>query len=445
MSSVAIEILVVLALVLANGIFAMSEMAIVSSRKVRLQDMADRGDAKAQAALHLANSPNQFLSTVQVGITLISILQGAGGAAPLANRLAVPLSQIPGLRPYSQPLSFGIVVVAITYLSLILGELVPKRLALNSPEKIAVTVAAPMRHLSAIAHPLVHLLSISTEAVSRLFGDHHSAEEQWVTEDEIKVIVRQSAEAGMLEAAEQDMVERVFHLGDQQVSALMTPRLDIVWLDLNDPIDVNRQKIIASGHGRFPVCHDNLDNVVGIAHVTHLLERCLSGQPLDLTANLRQPLFIPENTSGFRLLESFKQSGTHMALIVDEYGVTQGLVTLNDVMEVIIEDIPFADHPYESPMIQREDGSWLMDGMLPIDKFCEVFDLEEVLEDERGGYQTLGGFVINQLGRIPSSSDHFEWEGLRFEVMDMDGNRVDKMLVAPIAPSQPPQDNTPEE
>ncbi|MBD2463968.1 HlyC/CorC family transporter [Oscillatoria sp. FACHB-1407] len=435
MSSVVFEILVVLFLIIANGVFAMSEMSVVSARKTRLQELAERGDAKAQAALDLANSPNRFLSTVQVGITLIGILAGAFGGATLSEKLAVVVDRVPFLAPYSEAVSLVIVVLIITYLSLIVGELVPKRLAMSNPEKIASFIAQPMGWIAAIAYPVVHLLSSSTEAVLNLLGVRHDSNVPLVTEEEIKVLVRQGAEAGMFEVAEQDMVERVFHLGDQHVSALMTPRLDIVWLDINDSLEMNREKMIESRHSRFPVCQDTLDNILGVLHVTDVTVRSLSGQPLDLLTDLRQPLFVPESTRALKVLELFKQSGTHMALIVDEYGVTQGIVTLNDVMEVIIGDIPFADQPQESPAIQREDGSWLLDGMLPIDKFRELFELED--PEERSSYQTLGGFVINQLGRIPTSSDHFEWEGFRFEVVDMDGNRVDKMLVMPLQARSP--------
>ncbi|MBD1910743.1 MULTISPECIES: hemolysin family protein [unclassified Leptolyngbya] len=437
MSSASFEILIVLVLILANGLFAMSEMSIISARKTRLLERAERGDRKAQVALELANSPNRFLSTVQVGITLIGILAGAFGGATLAGRLANLLAKIPFLAAYSQPVAFGIVVLITAYLSLIVGELVPKRLALSNPEEIAVRMATPMRWLSAIAYPLVHLLSVSTETVINLLGVRQSLEDQLVTEEEIKVMVRQGAEAGMFEAAEQDMVERVFRLADQSTGSLMTPRLELVWLDLNDSDEVNHQKIITNNHSRYPVCEGYLDNVLGVVYVTDLMACSLKHQPIDLVSNLRQPLYIPEQTTALKVLEVFKESGTHMALVVDEYGVIQGAVTLNDVMEVIIGDIPFSDHNFEAPITQREDGSWLMDGMLSIDKLKEEFDVEELPGEDRGNYQTLAGFVISQLGRIPTAADYFEWGGYRFEVMDMDGNRVDKMLVTPLPPEEP--------
>jgi putative hemolysin len=429
-----LEILVIFLLMIANGLFSMSEMAIVSARRARLQELVEQGDVKARVALELANSPNRFLSTVQVGITLIGILTGAFGGATLANSLSPYIALIPAFRASSDAIAFGLVVLLITYLSLIIGELVPKRLALNSPERIASAVAIPMRGIARLTSPIVHLLSLSTEAVLKLLRADAASDEPLVTEEEIKVLVRQGTEAGMFEAAEQDMVERVFRLGDQQVSGIMTPRPDITWLDLNDSAEVNRRKMVESRHSRFPVCQETLDNVLGVVHVTDVLTRSLSGEPIDLATLLRQPLFLPEGTHALKVLERFKQSGTHIAMIVDEYGVIQGMVTLNDVMEVIIGDVPFADNPPEEMIIQRDDGSWLLDGMLSVEEIKELLDLDELPGEERGNYQTLGGFVITQLGQIPKSSDHFEWEGFRFEVMDMDGNRVDKVLVVPHKP-----------
>ena len=430
MTSISLEILIILLLIVANGIFAMSEIAIVSARKVRLQQLANQGNTKARTALELANAPNHFLSTVQIGITLIGILAGAFGGATLSRTLASALNQIPALAPYSQALSFGVVVVVITYLSLIIGELVPKRLALNSPEQVAANVAIPMRFIAKIAAPVVHLLSASTETVLRLLGIEPSTDPQ-VTEEEIKVLIEQGTEAGTFEPAEQNMVERVFRLGDRPVSALMTPRPDIIWLDLEDSTEENRQKIINSCHSRFPVCQGGLDNVLGAIHVTDLLGRSLAGQPLDLTIGLGQPLYVPESTRGLKVLELFKQTGIHMVLVVDEYGVIQGLVTLNDILVEIVGDVPSAGELEEPMAVQREDGSWLLDGMLPVDEFFEMFKIEEAPREHRGNYQTLGGFVITHLGRIPTAADHFEWEGMRFEVMDMDGNRVDKVLLVP--------------
>jgi putative hemolysin len=432
MSSITFEILIILVLIIANGVFSMSEMAIVSARKVRLQQLANQGDAKAKAALKLAESPNHFLSTVQVGISLIGILTGAFGGATIANRLAVYVKLVPLLAPYSEPISFGIVVLIITYLSLIVGELVPKRLALNNPERIASIVAIPMQALAAIASPVVFLLSASTDLILRVLGITASTEPQ-VTEEEIKILIEQGTEAGTFEEAEQDMVERVFRLGDRPVSYLMTPRPDIVWLDLEDTAEENRQKMVDSAYSRYPVCQAGLDNVLGVIPVTDLLARSFRGEPLDLTVGLRQPVFVPESTRGLKVLELFKQTITHMALVVDEYGVIQGLVTLNDIMSEIVGDVPSTDGQDQPQAVQREDGSWLLDGMLPVEEFLELFGMEEWESEERGSYQTLGGFVITHLGRIPAAADHFEWQSMRIEVMDMDGNRVDKVLVVPKA------------
>ncbi|MEH2041100.1 hemolysin family protein [Nostoc sp.] len=432
MSSITFEILIILVLIIANGVFSMSEMAIVSARKVRLQQLANQGDAKAMAALKLAESPNHFLSTVQVGISLIGILTGAFGGATIANRLAAYVRLVPLLAPYSEPISFGVVVLIITYLSLIVGELVPKRLALNNPEKIASAVAIPMRALSAIASPMVYLLSASTDLILRMLGITASTDPQ-VTEEEIKILIEQGTEAGTFEEAEQDMVERVFRLGDRPVSYLMTPRPDIVWLDLDDSAEENRQKMVDSAYSRYPVCQGGLDNVLGVIPVTDLLARSFRGEPLDLTIGLRQPVFVPESTRGLKVLELFKQTITHMALVVDEYGVIQGLVTLNDIMSEIVGDVPSTDGQDQPQAVQREDGSWLLDGMLPVEEFLELFGMEEWESEERGSYQTLGGFVITHLGRIPAAADHFEWQSMRIEVMDMDGNRVDKVLVVPKA------------
>lgn len=430
MSSITFEILIILVLIIANGVFSMSEMAIVSARKVRLQQLANQGDAKARAALKLAESPNNFLSTIQVGISLIGILTGAFGGATIASRLALHIRRIPFLALYSEAISFGIVVLIITYLSLIVGELVPKRLALNNPERIAATVAIPMRALAALASPAVHLLSASTEMVLRTLGITPS-EEPLVTEEEIKILIEQGTEAGTFEAAEQDMVERVFRLGDRPVNSFMTPRPDIVWLDLDDSQEENRQKLSENAYSRYPVCQGGLDNVLGMIPVTDLLARSFRGEHLDLTVGLRQPVFVPESTRGLKVLELFKQTATHMALVVDEYGVIQGLLTLNDIMSEIVGDVPATPGEYEPQAVQREDGSWLLDGMLPVEEFLELFGMVELEFEERGSYQTLGGFVITHLGRIPTAADHFQWRGMRIEVMDMDGNRVDKVLVVP--------------
>jgi len=428
MSSITFEILTIFLLIIANGVFSMSEMAIVSARKVRLQQLANQGNANAAVALKLAQSPNHFLSIVQIGITLINILNGVFGGATLAKRLGEVLRLVPQLATYSEPIAFGIVVLLITYFSLIIGELVPKRLALNKPEKVAALVAIPMQALATIASPVVHLLSVSTEAVLKLLGIKPSLEPQ-VTEEEIKILIEQGTKAGTFEAAEQEMLQRVFRLGDRPVSYLMTPRPDIVWLDLADPPEKNRDKMIENGYSRYPVCQEEMDNVLGIIPVVDVLARSLNNEPLDLTMGLRKPVFVPESTRGLKVLELFKQTITHMALVVDEYGVIQGLVTLNDIMIEIVGDVPTSPGEDQPQAVQRDDGSWLVDGMLSVEEFGQLFHISELTIEEHGNYQTLGGFIITHLGRIPNATDYFEWRGMRFEVMDMDGNRVHKVLI----------------
>ncbi len=427
------ELLILLLLIFGNALFVMSEMAIISSRKVRLQQLANHGSIKARAALELANAPNQFLPTVQIGITLMAIISGAFGENVLARQIEPIVSLIPGLEKYisMSTVSSGIAIVIITYLTLIIGELVPKRLALNNPEPIAMNVAIPLGMLAKITAPIVKLLSTSTEISLRILGIRPSNEPQ-VTEEEIKVLIEQGTEEGTFEEAEQDMVERVFRLGDRRVGALMTPRPDIVWLDLEDPWETNKQKMIDSGYSRFPVCQGGLDTVLGVITVTDLLSSCLNNQPIDMTVSLRRPLFVPESTRGFKVLESFKQSSTHLSLVVDEYGIIQGLVTLNDIFVEIVGDLPMIDEDDEPQAVQREDGSWLLDGMLPVEEFFELFNLEELPKEQRGNYHTMGGFIITHLGRIPAPTDHFDWESWRFEVISMDGNRVDQVLVISI-------------
>lgn len=415
-------------LVFANGIFSMSEMAVVSARKARLQQLANSGDARARAALELANSPDRFLSTVQIGITLVGILAGAFGGATIAEQIGVYVAVIPALEPYGKVLGLGIVVLFITYLSLIFGELVPKRLALNNPERIASFAAQPMHALSRLAAPFVRFLSFSSNAVLRIFGVQPSNDPP-VTEEEIKVLIEQGTQAGIFEEAEQDLVESVFRFGDRRVSVLMTPRLDIVWIEAKATDAEIRRKMAQSHFSRFPVCDGKIDNVIGVVKAKEYL--ALPKETASLKTVLKQPLFVPETTKALQALEMFKRSHTHIALIIDEHGALEGLVTTNDVLEAIVGDIALpADHA-DLYVVQREDGSWLLDGALPIDEFKEIFSIRQLPAERKSGYQTLAGFVLSHLGRVPAETDNFEWNGLRFEVMDMDGNRVDKVLVAP--------------
>jgi len=425
-------ILVILLLVVINGVFVMAEMAVVSSRKPRLQQIANEGSSRAQVALELAANPDRFLATTQIGITLIAILSGAFGERTLTESLSHQLAMIPKLASYGGSLAFGTVVIAITYVSLVIGELLPKRLALHNPERIASVMARPMNFVSHLCSPVAALISGSTTVIIGALGLRPS-EEPPVTEEEIKVMMEQGTEAGVFEEAEHDIVKSIFKLGDRAVSALMRPRRDVVWLDIEDPIVENEKKLTSSLYSRFPVAQGSLDNVIGIVQTKDLLTRYLGGAKTDLKENLRPPLFVPEGLRALKLLELFKKSRTHMALVVDEYGGVEGLVTLNDILEDLVGDVASVDMPEEKQVVQRPDGSWLIDGMLQIDDLKEVLKISKLPEEQSGSYQTLGGLVMLQVGRVPVTGDVFEAEGHRFEVVDMDGKRVDKVLVSKVA------------
>ncbi len=429
MAQITFEVLFILALLVGNGVFAMSELAIVSARKVRLRQMCDDGDSRACVALDLATSPDRFLSTIQIGITLVGILAGAFGGATIAEQLGAQISRVPALAAYGEALAVGLIVVTITYFSLIIGELVPKRFALNHPEQIARVVAPPMKFLSKLVSPIVSFLSFSTSAVLTLLRMKPPTDPP-VTEDEIKVLIEQGTLAGVFEQAEQEMVKRVFKLADRRVLSLMTPRLDIVWLDEQESRDEIRRKVTESRYSRLPVCRDTLDQIQGIVEAKDLLALCLSDQELNLASVMTPPLFVPESRSALEVLEMFKSSAAQAALIVNEYGSIEGLVTTTDILEAIVGDIEPATLQSESYAIQREDGSWLFDGAIPNDDFREVFDTDELPGEEETGYQTLAGFILYYLGRLPQSGDYFEWSGLRFEIVDMDGKRIDKVLVS---------------
>ena len=406
----------------------MSEMAIVSSRRARLQHRAEKNDLGARAALELADAPDRFLSTIQIGITLIGILAGAFGGATISKQLTAQLARIPALAPYAEAISLGVVVMIITYLSLVVGELVPKRLALNNPEQIASRIAIPMQVLSRLASPAVRILSASSSFVLRLLRIKPPAHPP-VTEEEVKIMIDQGMQAGVFEEAEHDLVDNIFRLADQKIPQLMTPRPDVLWLDIDAPIEETRQRIIDSPYSRMPVCQGTLDNILGIVKARDLLARILSGEQLDLRAALRQPLYVPETRTGLQLLELFKGSTTHIAVVIDEHGALEGLVTMNDVLEAIVGGLPAQPGQTEDYAVQREDGSWLLDGRLPISEFKEIFSIEKLPREDEGSYHTLAGFIMTFLGRLPSASDNFVWNEFRIEVVDMDRRRVDKVLV----------------
>jgi putative hemolysin len=428
------DIFLILFLIVVNGVFAMSEMAVVSARKARLHQRADEGHAGAKAALELANDPSSFLSTIQVGITAIGVLTGAIGEAAMAGAFSEQIALVPALAPYSQGIALSLIVLGITYLSVVIGELVPKRIALHRPEGIASLMARPMQWLARLAYPVVKLLSASSELVLKLLRVR-PVREPPVTQEEIQVLMEQGAEAGVFEETEQTLVSNILRLDQKKAAAIMTPRMDIFFLDVEDPFDENRRKIIANAHSRIPVCKGGLDHILGTLHSKDLLARSLSGQAVDLTASLRAPLYVPETISPIQLLETFKKTRNHLALIIDEYGELQGLVTLHDVLEAIAGDIPTVEMAEEPLAVQRADGSWLIDGTLSVDKFKELFELETLPKEEAGNYHTVGGFVMMELGRVPAVTDRFEQSGLRFEVIDMDRNRVDKVLVTPLKPT----------
>ena len=426
MPGITLELVTIFLLILLNGVFAMSEIAVVSARRARLEQMSQEGSRGAKVALEMASTPNRFLSTVQVGITLVGVLAGAFGGATIAGPLAEVLRPLPFIGRYASAVSLALVVGATTYLSVVIGELVPKRLALQSAERIAAFIAPPMRALSLLAGPVVHLLSASTDAVLALLGIEASPETA-VTEEEIRVLVEQSAKAGAIAEVERYMVESIFRLDDRPLEAMMTPRPEIVWLDAGTSQEEIREKIENAAHSRFPICDGDLDHVLGVVMAKDLLSDCLAGRSLNLAEMMKEPLFVPETAQAMTALERFRQTGIHIALVVDEYGGIEGLVTLFDVLEAIVGDIPTVEELTEPLIVERDDGSWLVEGLMAIDEFKEAFDIHTLPGE--GKYNTLGGFVVFMIGSMPAAGAHFGWGGFRFEVADMDGNRVDKVLL----------------
>ncbi|MFN3742010.1 MAG: hemolysin family protein [Anaerolineales bacterium] len=424
------ELLLIFFLLFLHSLLSMTETALLSLSKARLQGRLGE-DRSNKYILNLLENPNRFLSAIQVGITLTDLLMGAIGGATLASYLEVSLQNISWLAPYRHSLALAVIVLIITYLSLVLGELVPKRLGLTYNERIARWMIVPMRLFLLLFAPLVRFLSFSTDLFLRLLGIHAS-EEQPVTEEEIRVLLDQGTQAGVFEESEQEMVSGVFQLHDQRVYSLMTPRSEIVWLDVQDSIEEIKRKILESPFSRFPVCRDDLDNVLGIVKARDLLRPLFENRPIRLEECIQPITFIPETTLASRALEIFKENGREMLLVVNEFGSVQGLITLNDLLSEIVGELGGE----EAQAIQRQDGSWLLDGMLPVDDFKELFSLPQLPHEEE--YETLGGFIMTMLGRIPQVADRLEWRNLRFEIMDMDGRRVDKVLVT----TMPKQDST---
>jgi len=436
------EVLILLGLILLNGLFAMSEIALVTARKARLQKLVDEGDGAAAAALALGEDPNRFLSTIQIGITSIGILNGIVGEAALAAPFADWMETLGASQPWSDYAATGLVVVVVTYVSIVVGELVPKRLGQFSPEGIARIVARPMALLSVATRPFVRLLSVSTELLLKVLGAK-TATGPSVTEEEIHAMLAEGSQSGVIEHSEHAMVRNVFRLDDRQISSLMVPRPDIVSLDIADPLEENLAKVAGTVHSRFPVCRDGLDEVLGFIHTKQLLARSLTGQPFDLTEGLQPALFVPETLSGMELLENFRTSNAHIALVIDEYGEIQGLITLQDLLEAITGEFGAPDDE-NSWAVQREDGSWLLDGLIPIPELKDRLGLRAVPEEERARYQALSGMLMLMLGRMPQVGDIVVWENWRFEIVDMDGKRIDRVLASevPLDSGEPSEEPT---
>ena len=426
-----LQIAILLFLVLLNAVFTMAEMALVAARKARLQNLAERGNEGARIALELKRDPSRFLSTMQIGITVVAILAGSFGGATLGETLGDYLETIPGfIGRYAHAIAMGGVVIAISYVSLIVGELVPKRIALSRPELIAVKMARLMRIFSTIMGPAAWLLSATSDVVLRLLPLRHG-EQSPVTEDEINLMLREGAAAGHFHHGETAIAQMALRLGDRRISAVMTPRPKVEWLNLADSDEDNKKKIVASQNSRFPVIDGDPNAVAGIIQVKDLVEAQLQGKPVDLRALLRPPLYLPNTVTALRALEMLKKSGEPMALVVDEYGDFEGVVTLTDIMEALVGDIATPGEEENPPVVTRDDGSWLIDGMVPVDEVKDVIGLKHLPGEETGDFQTLGGFIMAQVNRVPRVADHFIVEGFRFEVVDMDGRRVDRVLIVP--------------
>lgn len=436
---VVLEFLLVMGLIVLNGVLAMSEMALVSSRRGRLEQRAQHGDRGARAAVDLLDDPTRFLSTVQVGITLVGILAGAFSGATLGQHLAGLLREL-GLAPATaDTAAIGGVVLAITYLSLIVGELVPKRLALTNPERFAGAIARPMLLVARIAGPLVWLLRVSTNAVLRLLRVAAEPGSR-VTEDEIRALLAEGAEAGVVKRAEKQMIEGIMRIADLPVRSIMTPRVDVVWLDLADPPATVHQEIVAGGHTRFPVCRGALDEVVGVLHLRRLVGRTAPEAGLDLAELADRPLMIPEGAPVIRAIELFRRAPVHMGIVLDEYGTVEGVVTLADILGAIAGDLPEGQSEDMAEATRRDDGSWLVDGRMEIHRVERLLGVAGMARDAE--YATLAGFVLWQLGRMPRVGESFVWHDLRFEVVDLDGRRIDKVLVAGLSATVAAADQT---
>jgi putative hemolysin len=418
-----IEIFIIVGLIILNGLFSMAEIALISARKARLEGQANKGDKEAKAALDLANNPDTFLSTVQIGITLIGILTGIFSGDTIKVKLISWLNGFDQFKPYSNSLATVIIVILITYLSLVLGELLPKRIGLSKPETIAKMVAPPMKFISWVTFPFIWLLSVSTNFLSKLLGI--TTNDSHVTEEEIKAIISEGTEQGTIDEAEQEIIERVFHLGDRNITSLMTHRSDIEWLDTNKKIREVKFEIKEMIHSVYPVCDGSIDNIKGVITIKDLF---LYSEETLLSSIMSQPMYVPENNTAYQVLEKFKETKIHQCFIVDEYGSIEGLITLNDILEAIVGDIPQQnDEDYE--ITERADGSFLIDAQIPFYDFLHRVDKTEWMNEGEHDFDTLAGFILHQLKEIPATGDRLTWRGFEFEIVDMDNHRIDKVLV----------------
>jgi len=433
MKQVALEMAIIFVLLIVNGVFAMAEIAVVSAKKSRLRRLADQGNGKARIALELAESPNRFLSTVQIGITLVGIFAGAFGGATLATELAKPIGQIAFLADYADKIAFGMVVAIITYFSLVLGELVPKRFGLSNPEGIAMRVARPMNWLSKFAGPVVAFLSLSTEALLRLLG-FKPEKEAVVSEDEVRVMMQEGVRAGAFNKVESHIVHSALELDQLPVREIMTPRPKVIWLNREDAHEQIWHKIVVSGHSHFPVYEGNRDHTVGVVSVKSIYANLAAGVGVQLKDLMVPPLIVPESQTVLQLVETFKQSGKHIALVTDEFGSLVGLVTLNDVMEAVVGEFPTQGERAKPEARKRDDGSWLIDAMIDLEAVEKALPGCKFGGEAHNEYQTLAGFVVKTLGHVPKEGETFEAQGYVFEVLDMDRHRVDKVLVLPAKP-----------
>jgi putative hemolysin len=417
-------IIIILFLILLNGVFSMSEIALISARKNRLETAAKKGNLNAKAALELANSPNKFLSTVQIGITLIGILTGIYSGEQITTDVQIFVAQFEVLKPYANSLAVGIVVVVLTFFSLVLGELVPKRIGLTYPETIAKTFAVPMKIISKITAPFIWLLTISTEFILDIFRIKPTADGR-VTEEEIKAIIKEGTEGGEVQEIEQDILERVFHIGDRKVNSLMTHRKAVDYLPIEDTVQELKSKVLQDLHSFYPVCNDNLDDIIGVVSIKDLFTY-FEKEAINLKSITKEPVYLIEYTSAYKALEIFKKSKIHYAFIVDEHGVFQGIITLNDILEALVGNASdFYDEEFQ--LVAREDGSWLVDGHYSLHDFLTFFDMDEHINDYE--VTTVGGFISTELGNIPKQGQKLIWNRLEFEVIDMDGVKIDKILI----------------